>query len=150
MLKIYLDYPDEQQELELLTRVKGGFRAQSLESMEIDAVLQPGQLESCRQEAEKIRVEPSVLKYILDICRATRSSRHVMLGASPRAAITLLLTTRVLAAIRGRAFVTPDDVQDMCASVLGHRLILNPESEREGFTIVRVLDLARQAVQVPR
>jgi MoxR-like ATPase len=150
MLKVNLDYPEERHELELLSRVKSGFRAQSLEDMEISAVLKPEQLIACRQEAEQIRVEDSVLKYILDICRATRTSRHVLLGASPRAAITLLLTTRVLAAVRGRAFVTPDDVRDMCTSVLGHRLILNPESEREGFSIDRVLELALQSVQVPR
>ncbi len=150
MIKINLDYPDEQQEFELLRRVKEGFRAQSLDAIEISAVIQPGQLEACRAEIEQIRVENSVLKYILDICRATRTSRHVLLGASPRAGITLLLTSRVLAASRGRAFVTPDDVRDMCPSVLSHRLIVNPESDREGFTIERVLDLALQSVQVPR
>ena len=103
-----------------------------------------------REEVEKVRVEAPVQNYIVKIIRSTRDNRHLMLGASPRAAITLLMTAKAIAAIRGRDFVTPDDVKTMARPVLRHRLVLKPESEIEGFTGDRIVESVLQSVEVPR
>ena len=87
---------------------------------------------------------------MVQIVRVTRENRHLTLGASPRAAITLLLTSKTLAAMRGRDFVTPDDVKQMAPPVLRHRLMLRPESEIEGYTTDRVIESILQSVEVPR
>lgn len=150
MLKVTVDYPTLDQESELLQRVKSGFRAQNLDTVSIKSVLTPADLVPIREEIDRVRFEPSVQKYIVQICRATRENRHISLGASPRAAITLLLTTRALAALRGRDFATPDDVKAMVYPVLRHRLMLRPDSEIEGHTADRVLESVLQSIEVPR
>lgn len=150
MLKISVNYPSADEELNLLDRVRLGFRAQNLDTASLEPALGAGEMDVYRAEIDKVRIESSVQRYIVQICRATRENRHVALGASPRAAITLLLTSRALAAVRGRDFVTPDDVKKMCGPVLLHRLMIRPDSEIEGFSAERVLDAVLQSVEVPR
>jgi MoxR-like ATPase len=150
MLKILVDYPTLEQEQHLLGRVQAGFRAQNLDTAEIYPVLDGHSLPRFREEVERVRVEPSLLNYIARIARATRENRHLTLGASPRAAITLLTTAKALAALRGRDFVIPDDVKTLAPPVLRHRLIVRPESEIEGMTGDRVIQNVLQSVDVPR
>ena len=150
MLKVVLPYPTLEDEANILARVQSGFRAQHLERVDIQPALQSGDLPRYQAEIERVKVDPVVQRYIVQIARATRENRHLTLGASPRAAIMLLLTAKTLAAIRGREFVTPDDVKQMAVSVLRHRLVLRPESEIEGYTAERVLDTVLQSVEVPR
>jgi MoxR-like ATPase len=150
MLKIVVTYPSADEEFDLLDRVKHGFRAQNLDTASLEPVLSSGDLEEYRKEVGRVRVESSVQNYIVQICRATRENRHVFLGASPRAAITMLLVTRALAAIRGRDFVTPDDVNALCRPVLRHRLMIRPDSEIEGYTADRIIDSILQSIEVPR
>lgn len=150
MLKIAISYPSAEDEQNLLGRVQNGFRAQNLDTAEIEPALKVEELAGYRAEIERVRIEATVQRYIVQICRATRDSRHLTLGASPRAAITMLLTSKALAAVRGRNFVTPDDVKAMARPVLRHRLVVRPESEIEGFTSDRVLESILQSVEVPR
>lgn len=150
MLKINVGYPSVEEEQNLLARVQSGFRAQNLDTADVHSALQSGELPEYRAEVEQVRVEPSVLRYIVQVVRATRDNRHLNLGASPRAAITLLLAAKALAAVRGRDFVTPDDIKTMARPVLRHRLILRPESEIEGYTGDRVIESVLQSVEVPR
>jgi MoxR-like ATPase len=150
MLKIIVAYPTIEDEQNIIARVQGGFRSQHLERVEIQPALQVEELPVYQQEIDRVRVDPAVQRYLVQIVRATRENRHLTLGASPRAAITLLLTTKALAAIRGRDFVTPDDVKQMARPVLRHRLILRPESEIEGYTNDRVVEAILQSVEVPR
>ncbi|HZT41712.1 MAG TPA: MoxR family ATPase [Chthonomonadaceae bacterium] len=150
MLKVNIGYPSAEEEQTILARVQAGFRAQDLETAGIVPALQGPDLPRYLAEVESVRVEPSVQRYIVEIARATRENRHVTLGASPRAAVTLLRTSKALAAIRGRDFVTPDDVKTLSPPVLRHRLILRPESEIEGYTGDRIIDSVLQSVEVPR
>jgi len=150
MLKVLVNYPSPEEEQNILARVQAGFRAQNLDTADITPALQGGDLPGYRAEVERVRVEPSVQRYIVQIARATRENRHLMLGASPRAAITLLMTSKALAAIRGRDFVTPDDIKTMAHPVLRHRLVLRPESEIEGFTGDRIIENVLQSIEVPR
>ncbi|HLV81481.1 MAG TPA: MoxR family ATPase [Chthonomonadaceae bacterium] len=150
MLKVNIGYPSAEEEQTILARVQAGFRAQDLETAGIVPALQGADLPRYTAEVESVRVEPSVQRYIVEIARATRENRHVTLGASPRAAVTLLRTARALAAIRGRDFVTPDDVKTLAPPALRHRLILRPESEIEGYSSDRIVDSVLQSVEVPR
>jgi MoxR-like ATPase len=150
MLKVVVDYPTEAQEQDILSRVQHGFRAQNLDTAEIHPALQGPDLPHFQAEVERVQVDAAVQHYIVQIARATRQNRHLLLGASPRAAITLLLTTKALAAVRGRDFVTPDDVKRMARPVLCHRLLVKPESEIEGFTSERVIETVLQETEVPR
>jgi MoxR-like ATPase len=150
MLKIVVSYPTADEEFNLLERVKHGFRAQNLDTAALEPAIDSGDLPAYREEVDRVRVETSVQRYIVQVCRATRDNRHVLLGASPRAAITLLLACRALAAIRGRDYVTPDDVKSMSRSVLRHRLMIRPDSEIEGYTADRIVDTVLQSVEVPR
>ena len=150
MLKVNITYPGEQDETNLLSRVQSGFRAQNLDTADIVPILKNGDLAVYRQEIERVRVEMPVVQYIVRLVRATRENRHLSIGASPRAAISLLLTSKTVAAINGRDFVTPDDVKQMAHSVLRHRVILKPESEIEGYSNDRVVESILQSVEVPR
>lgn len=150
MIRVVLDYPTALEEQALLSRVLDGFRSHDLDSMGITRILSAEGLRELRQETESVTIEPSVRDYIVDICRGTRTSKHVSLGASPRASVILLMTSRTLAAINGRTYVTPDDVRRMAGPVLLHRLIIRPDSEVEGYTSQKVLETVIQSIEVPR
>jgi len=150
MLKVNVAYPSSAQEESILTRVQQGFRAQDLETADIHSIISGSDMPVYHAEIERVRVEAPVVHYIVQVIRATREHRHLTLGASPRAAITLLLTSKALAAIRGRDFVTPDDVKDMARPVLRHRLVVRPESEIEGHSGDRIIESILQSVEVPR
>ncbi len=150
MLKVTIAYPSAEEEQNILERVQGGFRAQNLDTAEVHSIITNEGLTPYYDEIERVRVEPQVLRYIVAIARATRENRHLTLGASPRAAIMLLLTSKALAAMRGRDFVTPDDIKTLARPVLRHRLMLKPESEIEGYDTDRLIESILQSVEVPR
>lgn len=150
MVKINVDYPSENEECDILERYQKGFRSSDLGSCNLSPILTPETLRELQKETDAVKVDEGVRRYIVEIIRAARQNRHLTLGPSPRAAITMLLTSKALAAIRGRDFVTPDDVKSLTRPVLGHRLILRPESEIEGYTAERVLEMTLQSVTVPR
>jgi len=150
MLKVTIAYPSAEEEQNILERVQGGFRAQNLDTAEVHSIITNEGLTPYYDEIERVRVDPQVLRYIVAIARATRENRHLTLGASPRAAIMLLLTSKALAAMRGRDFVTPDDIKTLARPVLRHRLMLKPESEIEGYDTDRLIESILQSVEVPR
>ncbi len=108
------------------------------------------QLAEARQAAGHITVTEEMFRYIASITRMTRDNPHLVLGASPRACVMLLEASKVLAALRGRDFVTPDDVKAIAPAVLRHRLILRPEADIEGLTADDVIASILAAVPVPR
>ncbi len=91
-----------------------------------------------------------MLDYIASIIRGTRGLQWLTLGASPRASVMLLLGSKALAVLRGRGFATPDDVRDLAAPVLRHRIVLNPEAEIEGTTANQCVARVLERVEVPR
>ena len=97
-----------------------------------------------------MRMEPGVQRYVVEIVRKSRNHPTVLYGASPRASIALLLCSKALAAIRGRDFPTPDDIRDIAAPVLRHRLALRAEAELEGATTDAVISDILTTVEVPR
>jgi len=99
---------------------------------------------------QKVQVEPSLFRYITAIVGATRQSADLSLGASPRASIALLLTSKALAAMRGRDFVIPDDIKALAPPVLRHRILLRPEVEIEGRRPDDIIQGILGYIQVPR
>ncbi len=150
MLKVVVSYPGMEDEQNILARVQSGFRSQHLDAANILPALRMEDFPRYQAEIDRVRVDAAIQRYMVQIVRVTRDNRHLTLGASPRAAITLLLTSKTLAAMRGRDFVTPDDVKQMAPPVLRHRLMLRAESEIEGYTTDRVIESILQSIEVPR
>ncbi len=148
--KLLVGYPDRYEELELLKRYHMGFHSRNLEDVGIEAVATHDDIKAAREEIKAVRVDETILDYINEIARSSREDDDLLLGASPRAAITILLTSKTLAACRGRDFVVPDDVQELAYPTLRHRLLLRPEAEIEGIrpdeVVARILD----KIPVPR
>ncbi|MBD0370149.1 MAG: MoxR family ATPase [Pyrinomonadaceae bacterium] len=150
LLKILLDYPSEQDEQEIIARWDAGFNARRLEQVDIQPLREPDAIMRCRYEVRNARMESGVQRYVVDIVRRTRSHPSVLYGASPRAAVALLLCSKALSAIRGREFSTPDDVRDIARPVLRHRLSLRAEAELDGATPDAVITDILQSTEVPR
>ncbi len=150
LLKIIIDYPQQDEELEIVARWDAGFNSHHLERANIVPLPDAAAISQARNELRTMRMEPGVQKYIVEIVRRSRTHPTILYGASPRAAIALLLCSKALAAIRGRDFPTPDDVRDIAMPVLRHRLALRAEAELEGATADAVISDILKAVEVPR
>jgi len=150
MLKVLVDYPSAADELSILQRYAQGQNPLDFHQIGLKAVSSLAELIQCRNSLNEIRVEPPVLEYISQIVRGSRTFSHLQLGASPRAAIALLQVSRAQAALRGQDFVSPDDIKEMAAPVLRHRILLRAEAQIEGFTADRVIAELLQSVPVPR
>ena len=149
LFKILIGYPSIEQENEIL---RGHHQRKSLtEAIEsIEAILTPSQLAMLRDKTKLIHVEDNLFDYIAQIVHQTRTNKFLFLGASPRASVALLNASKALAAIRGRDFITPDDVQELAPAVLRHRIILTPEKEMEGLTADDIVAQILQKIEVPR
>ncbi len=151
MLKIVMETPGRNDELLLAGRTLGEDAPETtLASGAVNPVLQAVQLADMRQRLREVVVREELVAYGTDIVRKTREHSTVLVGAGPRATQALLLSSRVHAAIRGRDFVTPDDLKAMSCAVLEHRLILRPEYEIEGLTCPEVVEQILEDVTVPR
>ncbi len=150
LLKILIDYPPAEAELEIVARWDHGFNSRRLEDVDVEPLGDVAAIQHCRAEVRAIRLEPGVQKYIVEIVRKTRSHPSILYGASPRAAVALLLCSKALAAIRGREFVTPDDIRDIAVPVMRHRLALRAEAELDGATTDAVIGDVIKSVEVPR
>ncbi len=127
LMKVALGYPDEDNENTMLLRFE---RDDPLET--IQSVIGPDDILVMQTEIRTTRVENSVRRYIVNVCRATRLHEEIALGASPRATMALYHTCQARAAIKGRDFVIPDDVKQMAPFVLTHRLVVNPQIRLRG------------------
>ncbi|MBW1705092.1 MAG: MoxR family ATPase [Deltaproteobacteria bacterium] len=151
MLKITMDTPDRDEELTLARRMLGMESPEEiLANGSVKPVITPEILTELRNHLMGLKVQEDLIDYIVDIVRQTRKHQSVLVGAGPRATQALLLASRALAAIEGRDFVTPDDIKSMTVPVLEHRLILRPEYEIEGLSIVEVIQEILESITVPR
>ena len=148
LFKIKIGYPSMQEEQEILKRYKNNIQAPSLEG--INGVFTPKDLNEIQGIVEQIRIEDQIIKYIAEITDKTRNHAKLYLGGSPRASLSMLKASKAFAAIRGRDFVIPDDVQFVAPHVLNHRLIMTPEAEMEGISIEELIHEIVSEVEVPR
>ena len=150
LLKIDVGYPAPEEEDAILDAVHRGFDAGDLTRAGVGPAVTKEGLLAARAALNEVTVEPAVLTYVRKLVAATRTSSRIRLGAGPRAGVHLLLASKALAALRGRGFVTPDDVRFLAAPVLKHRLLLSPDAELDGASPSDVLREVVQSVEVPR
>ncbi|NLM57608.1 MAG: MoxR family ATPase [Clostridium sp.] len=150
LMKLIVGYVPQKFENILLQKFNSGFDSKNLESENINEVCTPEDIKRCREEIKNVRVSDEIINYITSIIRATRNSPSLILGASPRASIALLLTSKAYAAIQGRSFVIPEDVKDLALPVLRHRIILRPEAGIDGLGNDDVINSILSKVEVPR
>jgi len=151
LLKVAVDYPKVEEESGILEAYASGRRLHEEPASASPATLAKEELVAARQLLSSgVRAEKGVQKYILDIVRSTRGHESLQFGAGPRASLALLESGRALAALRGRDFVTPDDVKELVPAVLAHRVSLAPEAEMEGLGLEDILRRIFEKVEVPR
>jgi MoxR-like ATPase len=148
LIKIEVAYPDLEEEKEILMRFQNDFGL-SLRK-HVHKVLGPQDLGRCRELVELVHLSVPLIEYIAAIVHRTRSHGDVYLGASPRASLSILKIAKALAAMQGRDFVIPEDIQSAAYPVLIHRLILQPEREIEGCEPRDVITDILQNLEVPR
>ncbi len=150
MFKILIDYPQAEEEQNILVHYHNGFDARDLESAGVHPVVDAQKIQACRDEIRQIAVENGIIQYITQIVRKTRDYPSIMVGASPRASVALLLAAKVRAAMNGFRYVNPDQVKFIARPVMRHRIILQPEAELEGVKPDEVIGDILNAVPVPR
>ena len=149
LVKIHIGYPDAEQEAQVLQNYQDGFDPRDLQRMNFSSVPLEVLL-AARQETAAVRAEPALLRYIVTLVGRTRNSAAVSLGASPRAAISLMLFAKAIAATEGRDYLIPDDIKIAAPPILRHRLVLKPEADLEGMTADQVVREIVRSVEVPK
>jgi MoxR-like ATPase len=150
MVKVMIGYPDAASEEGLLVRVLQGFEAQETESYGVSRVLEVEGLAGLRRAVREVRVDPTLVRYITLLVRATRDSPALTLGASPRASVALLHLAQASALLAGRDYAVPEDIKSLAPAALRHRIAVAPELELEGVTADQALGQALERVEVPR
>ena len=148
LMKVDVGYPSADSELRMLRLAREGLRPASLDDVAV--VAGEDDLQAARGRVDSIAVSDEVAAYLVALVRATRTLPSVSLGASPRAAVHLLVAAKAAALLEGRDFVTPDDVAGLAPAVLRHRLVLRPEAELERYDADAAVRTALESVPVPR
>ncbi len=144
LVRLSLGYPSADEEASMLARLQHKHPID-----EIQPVVSAEDIIQCQQAVRSVRVDEKLNRYIVDLVRRSREHPDVLLGGSPRASLALYRSSQALAAVRGQSFVTPDDVKRLAPAVLGHRLILRPESRLRKVTTTTVIDELLDSAHVP-
>ena len=148
MFKVVIDYPGLEDECEIIRREHVAVNGDK--TIDVNAVITGAQISKYQGIVRQIIVEKDIIEYIAKIVKNTRENPSLYLGASPRASIAILNASKGFAALRGRDFVTPEDIKDSAIVVLQHRLIVSPEKEMEGLKVEDIVKQIIESVQVPR
>lgn len=148
IFKIKLSYPNVEEEVQILEKHNTS-KVSDFESF-ISPIIFKEQISSFKDKIYAINIEPKIMSYIAEIIHQTRLHPHLILGASPRASVAILQTSKAFAILKGRPFVTPDDVKRSLIPVLNHRIVLSPEREMEGMTPEDVIDMIVKSIEIPR
>jgi MoxR-like ATPase len=144
LMRLSLGYPETESEIAMLQRLQ---RRHPIEDLK--AVASAQEVLACQQAVREVYADEKVSRYIVQLIQATRAHPDLSLGGSPRASMALLHAAQSFAAVNGFDFVMPDDVKQIFSHVMGHRLILRPESRLRKKTAARVLDEVLNSVPVP-
>ncbi len=148
LFKIEVPYPNLEEEINILD---GSFNRQNkIDISLLEQVVTADEVITQREVINRVHVEPELMKYIAQIIQATRNSSSISIGASPRAAVFVMRASQAHAAIKGRDFITPEDVKAIIKPVIRHRITLTPEKEMEGITPDQVIAMMLEKVEVPR
>ena len=150
LMKVIMGYPGDEEELEVIRRSHAGFDPHDLKSAGLSPLADAKPLMDAFAEVQAVKADDDVIKYAANIVRQTRGAYRVVLGASPRASVALLKCGKSLAALRGRDYVTPDDIKGLAMPILRHRLILSPETAIEGVSVDEIIVGILNSIPVPR
>lgn len=148
LFKIAIDYPKLDEEIEIIQRehkLQGHGKLESIRN-----ILTANDIKNYQAIVKQIIIEPNLIEYIAKIVINTRENAFLYLGASPRASIAILNASKGFAAIRGRDFVTPEDIKEAAIPVLQHRVIVTPEREMEGISSQQIISQILESVEIPR
>lgn len=148
LFRIKITYPSMEEEMSILLRFREDFSQKVTE--EVHAVISADDVHQCAAIIEKVMIRDELLDYIARIVHETRNNRDLFLGASPRASLAVMKSSKAMAAINGRDFVTPDDIRFVMGHVLNHRIILSPEKEMEGASTEEAIQQIISRIEVPR
>jgi MoxR-like ATPase len=148
LIKINLQYPSLEEEKLILRRFRSDFGMAQRST--VRPVFNAKEIEECQALVQQVHIKDELLDYIAAIVHDTRNNGDLFLGASPRASLAILKMSKAIAAMRGRDFVTPDDIQYVAYPVLNHRVMLTPEREMEGYTTREVVQTIIEKIEVPR
>jgi MoxR-like ATPase len=125
-------------------------RKNSNDLSSVNSILNADDIKKCREDVSSIHIEDNLIAYIAKIVNQTRNNSSLYLGASPRASLAILKSAKAIAAMRGRDFVTPDDVKFVAPHVLRHRIMPTPEKEMEGITTNEIIKQIIEKIEIPR
>jgi MoxR-like ATPase len=148
LFKIDIGYPSLQEEVTILERQHHLNQNDLLK--DIPKVLSAADIDTYRNIIMQINVETKLLEFIAKIVNETRNNPSLYLGASPRASLNILKAAKSIGAIKGRDFITPEDIIEVTPHVLRHRLILSPEKEMEGITADELIEKIIKSIEIPR
>lgn len=148
LFKIDVKYPTLQEEISILNNQQSQTQTALLDH--VNKILSAQDIAQYRQTIHLIIIEPKLVEFIAKIVTETRNNSSLYLGASPRASLAILRASKANAAIKGRDFVTPEDIIEMAAPVMRHRIILTPEKEMEGITADELVENIIKSIEVPR
>ncbi len=148
LFKIIVPYPSEAEEFTILNQFHNMGNAQVLDM--VHPVLGAKQVATLRQQIKTLVIEEKLLQFIAKLIQQTRNHKSIYLGASPRASLAIMNASKATAAMKGRDFVTPEDILEVVTPVLRHRIILSPDKEMEGITEDDVIKQIIQGIDVPR
>ncbi|MCO5937350.1 MoxR family ATPase [Mucilaginibacter sp. RB4R14] len=148
LFKIEIKYPSLEEEIAILTQQHQQKTSDQLRH--VDAVLAGADIVNLRKQVRELHVEPKILAFIAQIIHESRNNKSLFLGGSPRASLAIINAAKALAAIKGRDFVTPDDIIAVAKPVLRHRVMLTPDKEMEGVTPDEVIAQIIQKIEIPR
>ena len=144
LMRLSLGYPGPDHELEILQRLQFNHPIEQLE-----AVTTEDEIRQCQTLVQQIQVDEKIARYVVDIVQSSRAHQDLALGASPRASLAIIRSAQAFAGIQGYDYVLPDDIKRLAPYILGHRLILRPESRLRKRTTEDVIDELLSSVNVP-
>jgi MoxR-like ATPase len=150
LFKAFMNYPTPEQELEMLRRWDSGIELRDPVRAGVEPIVDAATINEVKGEARQVTVDERIRRYIIELAVSTRQAAELVLGASPRAEVLLLLAAKASAAFEGRDFATPDDVKALLRPTFRHRLLLRPEAEVGGQTADSLLDTVIARVTPPR
>ncbi len=148
LMKINLGYPNKKEEVGILERYKNNIGPADLS--EVQKILSPDRIDEMQKTISEVFIKDDIINYIVELVQETREHSKIYLGASPRASLALLKSSKVAAVIGGRDFVIPEDVQYVAPFILNHRVILTPDAEMEGLDSYDVIGEIVKGKEVPR
>lgn len=150
LMNIYMDYPSYDEEKTMLEQTLTGQIGDKLDLSKVNAVLEPNRLAQLQLLAAHVRVDERIVRYALDIVRASRDFAGIEMGAGSRAAMALLRAGRACALIKGRDYTIPEDIRYVAGDVLRHRIVLSADFVIDGYQVGGVIDNLVSSVAAPR